>query len=73
MTTNSLKIFSELKRRANFVAEALLAEQEMLKSYQGYEAEDVHRYIKGRIAGEKPVLPEMKPWRPQSDPAAGSD
>lgn len=51
------------EQRASFVAEALAAEQEMLESGQGYAAEDVHRYIKARIAGENPERPEAKPWR----------
>lgn len=59
----SLKFPDELKQRASFIAEALIAEQELLKSGMGYAAKDVHRYIKGRIAGENPERPEMKPWR----------
>ncbi len=93
MTTTSLKIPEELKRRtidaaqqqglsphafmvnaieqavlateqrASFIAEALAAEQEMFESGLGYAADDVHRYIKARIAGERPERPEAKPWR----------
>lgn len=93
MTTTSLKIPEELKRRAvdaarqqglsphafmvnaieqtvlaseqraSFIAEALAAEQEMLESGLGYAADDVHRYIKARIAGENPELPEARSWR----------
>lgn len=51
------------EQRASFIAEALTAEQEMLESGQGYAAEDVHRYIKARLAGENPERPEAKPWR----------
>ncbi len=51
------------EQRASFVAEALAAEREMLDSGQGFVATDVHRYIKARIAGEKPAPPEAKSWR----------
>jgi predicted transcriptional regulator len=51
------------EQRASFIAEALTAEQEMLESGLGYAAEDVHRYIKARVAGENPERPEARPWR----------
>lgn len=51
------------EQRASFIAEALAAEQEMLESGQGYAADDVHRYIKARIAGENPERPKARPWR----------
>jgi len=51
------------EQRAGFIAEALAAEQEMLESGEGYAADDVHRYIKARLAGENPERPEAKPWR----------
>jgi hypothetical protein len=41
----------------------LAAEQETLNSGLGYAAEDVHRYIKARIAGENPERPQAKPWQ----------
>lgn len=71
MATPSLKIADKLKQlainaaeqRAGFIAEALAAEQEMLESGEGYAAEDLHRYIKARLAGENPEHPEAKPWR----------
>ena len=51
------------EQRTGFIAEALAAEQEMHESGLGYAAADVHRYIKERIAGNKPDLPEAKSWR----------
>jgi hypothetical protein len=51
------------QQRDAFIADALAAEQEMLASGLGYAAEDVHRYIRARIAGENPQRPEAKPWR----------
>jgi len=71
MATPSLKIADKLKQRAinaaeqraGFIAEALAAEEEMLESGEGYAADDVHRYIKARIAGENSERPEAKLWR----------
>jgi hypothetical protein len=37
----------------------------MLASGLGYAAEEVHSYIRARIAGEKPQRPDPKPWRNQ--------
>lgn len=51
------------EQRASFVADALAAEREMLDSGQGYAAEEVHRYIKARLAGENPERPRAKPWQ----------
>ncbi|MBP5997003.1 MAG: hypothetical protein KA535_03545 [Azonexus sp.] len=51
------------EQRAAFVAAALAAEQEMLASGLGHPAEEVHRYIHERLAGEKVERPEAKPWR----------
>ena len=51
------------QQRTAFIAEALAAEQEMFASGLGYAAEDVHRYIRARIAGDKPQRPDPKPWR----------
>lgn len=51
------------EQRASFVAEALAAEQEMLDSGRGHAAEEVHKYIKARIAGDMPERPKGKPWR----------
>lgn len=53
------------RQRDAFFAEALAAEQEILASGLGYAAEDVHSYIRARIAGEKPQRPDPKPWRNQ--------
>jgi hypothetical protein len=53
------------QKRDAFIAEALAAEQEMLASGLGYAAEEVHSYIRARIAGEKPQRPDPKPWRNQ--------
>jgi predicted transcriptional regulator len=51
------------ERRAAFVADALAARTAMLESGQGYDADDVHAYVRGRAAGEKLARPKAKPWR----------
>ena len=51
------------EQRAAFIADALLAEEQMLSEGVGYDAEEVHHYICARIAGEYPQRPEAKPWR----------
>lgn len=51
------------ERRAGFVGEALAARAQMLKSGQGYDAGEVHAYLKARIAGDKPAKPKAKSWQ----------
>lgn len=49
------------KRRA-FVADALAAEKEVMKTGLAYRAEDVHRYIRARATGKKPPRPKPVKW-----------
>jgi hypothetical protein len=51
------------ERRARFVTEAQAARKQMLRTGKGYDADEVHAYLKARIAGKKPAKPEAKPWR----------
>lgn len=51
------------ERRARFVIEAQAAREQMLRTGKGYDADEVHAYLKARIAGRKPAKPEAKPWR----------
>jgi predicted transcriptional regulator len=51
------------ERRASFVAEALAARSAMLDSGQGYDADDVHAYLRNRVSGKKSARPKAKPWR----------
>jgi len=52
--------------RAGFISDALAARDEMLKTGKGYDANEVHAYIKRRLqdraAGVKSVRPEAKSW-----------
>ena len=51
------------ERRASFVADAQAARDEALASGKGYDADEVHAYVKARAAGTKPAKPKAKSWR----------
>ncbi|MDZ4255784.1 MAG: hypothetical protein U1A72_24730 [Sulfuritalea sp.] len=51
------------ERRAGFVAEALAAREQMLKTGKGYDSAEVHAYLKERIAGGKAAKPKAGSWR----------
>jgi predicted transcriptional regulator len=51
------------ERRAAFVAEAQASRQQMLRTGKGYDADEVHAYLKTRIAGKKSAKPKAKTWR----------
>ena len=51
------------ERRAAFVSEARSAREQMLKTGKGYDAEEVHAYLKARIAGNKPAKPKARSWQ----------
>lgn len=51
------------ERRAGFVAEAQAAREQMLRTGRGYDADEVHAYLKARIAGKKSAKPKAKSWR----------
>ena len=54
---------SGAEQRASFVAEALAARKAMLDSGRGYDADDVHIYLRNRVSGKKSLRPKAKPWR----------
>jgi len=51
------------ERRAVFVADALAAEADFLRTGKGYDASEVHEYIRLRAHGKKAVRPKAKSWR----------
>lgn len=51
------------ERRAAFVAEAQAAREQASASGKGYAAEEVHAYLKARVAGKKSAKPKAKSWR----------
>lgn len=48
--------------RSSFVADALTARDSMLKSGKGFDADDVHRYLKAKIEGKRVAKPKAKAW-----------
>ena len=49
--------------RKAFVASALAAEDEALKSGVGYSAADVHAYLEALTKGKRSVRPKARRWR----------
>jgi len=49
--------------RARFVVEARSARKAMLKSGQGFDADEVHAYIRARAVGKATSQPKAKRWR----------
>lgn len=54
---------SAAEQRASFVSEALAAREQMLASGRGYDADEVHAYLKARVAGKRIAKPKAKSWR----------
>lgn len=54
---------SAAESRANFIADAQAAREQMLETGKGYDADEVHAYIQERIAGKKGMKPKAKSWR----------
>jgi len=51
------------ERRASFVTEAQAAREQMLRTGKGYDAGEVHAYLKARIAGNKSAKPKARSWQ----------
>jgi len=51
------------ERRAEFVAEALSADEAMTRTGSGYEADEVFAYLRQRAARKKAARPKAKSWR----------
>jgi predicted transcriptional regulator len=51
------------EKRKEFVAAALRARRNFLKTGKGYALEDVHKYLSARIAGKPARKPRLKRWR----------
>jgi predicted transcriptional regulator len=54
---------SAAERRAEFVAEAVLARKAVKKSGAGLCAEDVGSYLRDKARGKKTPKPKAKAWR----------
>ena len=51
------------EQRADFVAEANAAREQMLNSGKGYDARQVHAYLKARVAGTGAAKPKARSWQ----------
>lgn len=51
------------ERRNQFVTGALVTRDALLETGQGYDADEVHAYLKDRAAGKSTPRPETKPWQ----------
>jgi predicted transcriptional regulator len=51
------------EQRRSFVVDALAARQQLLKTGKGYDADEVHHYLKARVTGKKANKPKPKSWR----------
>lgn len=52
-----------VEQRSQFLAQAQAARAAMLQNGQGYNADDVHAYLRERLANRQTVKPALKPWR----------
>jgi predicted transcriptional regulator len=51
------------EQRARFIAEGKAAKEEMIQTGKGYDADDVHAYLKAKVAGTKAAKPKARSWR----------
>lgn len=51
------------ERRASFLGDAQAAREQMLATGKGYDASEVHAYLKARLSGDKPAKPKARSWR----------
>ncbi|MFM7272535.1 MAG: hypothetical protein ACKO4A_01610 [Gammaproteobacteria bacterium] len=52
-----------VEQRARFVADALAAREEAISSAKGFDADEVHAYLKARAGGKRPAVPKAATWR----------
>ena len=48
---------------AQFIDDATAARAQMLETGMGYDAADVHAYLRERLVNSEARAPDMKPWR----------
>lgn len=51
------------ERRRRFVADALAAEEEVLRTGQAFEADEVHAALEARVRHGKAPRPKARAWR----------
>lgn len=50
------------EQRVRFIAEAKVARDEMIDTGNGFDADDVHAFLKAKVSGEKVAKPKMRSW-----------
>ena len=51
------------KQREQFVSEAKTARKSMLKTGTGLDTDEVHAYLRQRVAGQSATVPKVRPWQ----------
>lgn len=51
------------ERRAGFVEDAQAAREQMRKTGKGFDADEVHTYLKARIVDRKTPKPKAQSWQ----------
>lgn len=51
------------EQRARLVADARAARSEMLETGKGFDADEVHAYLKARVSGKQAAKPRARAWR----------
>lgn len=54
---------SNAEKRAAFAADAIDARKEMIQTGTGYDAADVHAYLRARAQGKRVRKPRARTWR----------
>lgn len=54
---------SAAERRADFVAEAISARKDLMRTGKGFSAADVHEYLQRRARGKTTPRPKARNWR----------
>jgi hypothetical protein len=57
-----IKVISTADQHRVFIMEANAARKQVIRSGTGYEAKDVHKYLRDRIADKKTSSPKLKSW-----------
>jgi predicted transcriptional regulator len=50
------------EQRLRFVADAKAARAEVIETGKGYEADEVHAYLRSKVAGSEVAKPKARPW-----------
>jgi hypothetical protein len=54
---------SAAEKRKQFVADALAAREDFMRTRKAYAFEDVRKYFEARLAGKRVRKPRLRTWR----------